>query len=268
MNINTNMPNLSAQFYFNLYNKKNQSVMERLASGKRINKASDDAAGLSIANKMNSYIKSMSMAETNIQNGQSMLQTADSAQSQITDILYRIRDLAIQADNGVYSVADKTALQNEYNDLKAEVDRIANNTTYNDVNIANANTSVTLHVSEKATDTMTINFQDVRSATLGIGALDLTTNPSGAITAVDAALNTVSANRANLGAKMNRLDFSSQNLQSSKTNLEASLSRIQDADLAKEMSENAKYQILMQSSMQMIGQSNNNLASILTLLQR
>jgi flagellin len=246
-----------------------EQTMERLSSGKRINAAKDDAAGLAIVTRMNSQIRGMQTATRNAQDGQSLLQTAESALGSISDILSRMRELAVQADNGTYSTTDKTSLQAEVADLIAEIDHIAQNTTFNGISLLNGtSTLVSLHISDKATDVIGVSLQNGTSGSLAVGTVNVSTGAQAAITAIDTALNTVSTSRANLGAKQNRLNFIIDNLQIAKQNTEASKSRIEDADMAQEASELTKRQILAQSSMSMLQQANQSKQSVLSLLQQ
>lgn len=266
MYVNTNYNSLVSRTNLQSANSDLSKSMERLSSGLRINGAADDAAGLAISTRMTSQVKGMEQAFRNAQDGVSLIQTTEGAMGTVTDMLQRMRELAVQADNGTYSATDKASMQSEVDALVAEVDHIANNTTFNGINTLNAAGTINLHISEKATDTIAVNTIDAQAATLGVAGLDLGADAQGAITAIDGAIQTISSARGDLGATQNRLGFISDSLQSNINNTSASRSRIADADMAKEMSDLTKSNILSQTTMNMLSRANSQPQGILSLL--
>jgi flagellin len=269
MYVNTNYNSLVSRS--NLFNTNNDlsKSMERLSSGLRINGASDDAAGLAIATRMTSQVRGMEQAFRNAQDGVSLIQTTEGALGTTTDMLQRMRELAVQADNGTYSASDKQSMEDEAASLTAEIDHIATTTTFNGINVLAAASTVDLHISEKSSDTITVNLVDATSANLLGGPVDFSTTASTqtAIDDIDTAITTLNTARGNLGATQNRLDFVSDSLQSNINNTSASRSRIQDADMAKEMSDLTKSQILSQTTMAMLARANSQPQGIMQLLQ-
>ncbi|MEJ1518018.1 flagellin [Bacillus cereus] len=268
MRINTNTVSLNTQ---NLLRKSSQGLekgMERLSSGKRINNASDDAAGLAIATRMDSKIRGMDVGIRNSNDGISAAQTAEGALGSITNILQRMRDLAVQSSNGTNNTDDSAALDKEYGQLKEEIDHIANNTTFNGVNLLNAAGKVSIQLSDVKDDTMDISTIDAKAATLTVATGITTAADAGkAMDEIDAALKTVSTARADYGANLNRLNFNIDNISSSKNNLAAAKSRIEDADMAAEVSEMTKNRILTQTGMAMLSQANQNPQQVMQLIQ-
>ncbi|GAB6471657.1 flagellin [Bacillus cereus] len=270
MKINTNVVSLNTQ---NLLRKNSQSLenhMGRLSSGKRINSAADDAAGVAIATRMDSKIRGMEVGVRNSNDGISAAQTAESALGSITNILQRMRDLAVQSSNGTNNTDDRASLDGEYTQLKGEIDHIANNTTFNGVNLLNVvgGGTIDIQLSDVKGDTMAIKTMDATAATLTVAAkIDTAANAATAMTEIDAAIKSVSTARADYGANLNRLNFNVDNISSAKNNLSAAKSRIEDADMAAEVSEMTKNKILMQSGMAMLSQANQNPQQVTQLLQ-
>lgn len=266
--VNTNISSLTAQKSLNGSNSSLNKAMERLSTGLRINNASDDAAGLAIAERLKGQVKGMSQANRNAQDGISLLQTAEGSLGVQSDILQRMRELSIQASNGTNSDTDKTSIQAEITQLTAELDHIAGNSSFNGIQLLDGSaTTVKLHISEKASDTMDITLTKATSAELLGGALDVEGDAAGAITAIDEALDKVSTARSTLGAAQNRLGFVTDNLATAQINTEASLSRIQDSDMSAESSNLAKAEILSQATMAMLARSNTQQQNVLSLLR-
>ncbi|PFJ25508.1 flagellin [Bacillus thuringiensis] len=270
MKINTNVVSLNTQ---NLLRKNSQNLenkMERLSSGKRINSAADDAAGVAISTRMDSKIRGMEVGVRNSNDGISAAQTAESALGSITNILQRMRDLAVQSANGTNNTDDRASLDGEFKQLTKEIDHIATNTTFNGVNLLNVTGGGTLDIqlSDVKGDTMSIKTIDATSATLGL-TQDVTdaTKAAASMVEIDKAIKDVSTARADYGANLNRLNFNIDNISSAKNNLSAAKSRIEDADMAAEVSEMTKSKILMQSGMAMLSQANQNPQQVTQLLQ-
>lgn len=277
--INTNVKALIAQNAMVVNNRSLGKAMEQLSTGRRINSAADDAAGLTIADRMTSQIRGLNQAVRNANDGISMLQTAESATQEVTNMLQRMRELAVQAANDTYSSADRSSIQLENDALAAEITRISNNTQWNAMYLFNSAASaaigsalaVTLQVGMNGTsgDTITATFQAIDAGTLGVSALTLSTS-SGAQTAMstlDTAIATIDTFRANMGAWVNRLTYAGDNLMAVSTFTSASRSRIQDADYASVTTELARTQIIQQASTAMLAQANQQPAAVLSLLQ-
>jgi len=267
MYINTNTGSLIARNAMRINDNDTSKAMQRLSTGLRINTAADDAAGLAISERMNAQTKGMNQAYRNAQDGISLIQTAEGAMGTISDILQRLRELSVQADNGTYSDADKTSIKAEMDLLVDEIDHISTTTSFNGMTLLDSASSLTLHISDKSTDTISVSLIDVDAAALGVDSLDVTSDAQAAISAIDDALDKVSSARADLGATQSRLDFISDNLQINIQNTSASKSRISDADMAEESSNLTKAQILSQSSLAMLGKANQAPQGVLQLLQ-
>ncbi|MGF7534915.1 flagellin [Bacillus mexicanus] len=275
MYVNTNISSTIARNNLSNVSDALNKSMERLSSGLRINSAADDAAGLSIATRMESQVTGMNQAYRNAQDGVSLIQTAEGSMGTVSDILQRVRELSVQADNGTNSSTDLTSIQGEIDQLVKEIDHIAKNSTFNGKSLLASTQTVTLHISDKATDTISVSLYDIQSASLGnatdgyVSAIDVesTGGAQTAIKIVDAALNQISGYRGELGATQNRLGFISDNLTTAKTNTEAAQSRIQDTDMSAEMSELTKNQVLQQATISMLAKANQQPQSVLSLLQ-
>jgi flagellin len=274
MNINTNIASISTRNYMRQTNLKMETVMERLSSGLRINNAGDDAAGLAISTKMTSIIRGLDTATRNSNDGISLLQTAESALGSITNVLQRIRELAVQADNDTYNATDKQSLQDEIDELLKEIDHVGQTTEFNGVKLLDGTvTQINLHISHLATDIESIALMQADTAAAGLNLssatnVDVTTDAQLAITTIDAALNSVSAWRADFGAMLNRLNYTIDNLSVTSKNTQGARSRIEDADMSLEYSEMTKNRILLQSGMSMLTQANQQPQMILQLLQQ
>jgi flagellin len=258
--IQTNVASLQAQSNLGKTQHVLQTSFQRLSSGFRINSAADDAAGLGISDSMTAQIRSYAVAERNAMDGISMAQTADGASSQVASMLARMRELAMQARNGSYTSTDRSNLDVEYQQLVAEVDRMAQSVQFNGTSLLNATTTVAFQVGigTTASDQVSLVFGGLTSSTLGIAATDVTTigNAGTALTSIDTAIANVSTKRANFGAAMNRLQTTVVNIQSMKNNLSAANSRIRDVDVAEESSQLARTQVLAQAGAAVLSQAN------------
>jgi len=250
-------------------------TLEKLSSGLRINRAADDAAGLAISEKMRAQIRGMRQAVRNAQDGISFIQTAEGALNETHSILNRMRELTVQASNGIYTGEDKDKLQEEFNQLRAELDRIADTTEFNTQVLLNgtfSGTSIAFQVGANEGQRISTEIGSMRAADLGItsglsiGAGTSSTELDSVLNAIDDAIDTVSAERSKLGAIQNRLEHTISNLSVTMENLAASESRIRDVDMAQEMTEFTKNQILMQSATAMLAQANMKPQAVLQLL--
>ena len=249
-------------------------AIERLSTGKRINSASDDAAGLAIATRMTSEVRGLSMASRNANDGISLAQTAEGGMNEITNMLQRMRELAVQAANGTLSDGDRDNLQVEFTAMVSQIDNVANRTNFNGVNVLNAAGTLNIQTGSSAGEVVTISTYDVTAATLGVNALVIgdsatpgNVDTDAALTAIDTALTTVTTAQANLGASQNRLEATVSSLTNRITNLSESRSRIQDADFSAESTQLAKFQVLSQASTAMLAQANQSQQGVLSLIR-
>lgn len=248
--------------------------MERLSSGLRINRAADDAAGLAVSEGMRSQIRGMNVASRNAQDGVSMVQVADGALGNVGDMLQRVRDLAVQASNGTLTDAQRGNLDTEVQQILTEIGKTGTDTEFNGLKIlagsvATAASAVTLQVGANASQSIAFTIATVSTSDLGISGIAVSTAASAtaAIASLDAAISTVTTSRANLGAIQNRLEHTINRLGMTSENLQAAESRIRDADMASEMIDFTKHQILQQSGMAMLAQANQSPQSVLSLLR-
>ena len=248
--------------------------IEKLSSGLRINRAGDDAAGLSISEKMRSQIRGLRMASKNAQDGISLIQTAEGALTEVHAILQRMRELVIQAANlGTQEQEDLDALQNEIAQLIEEIDKISERTEFNEKKLLDGSyTGQVFQIGANEGQTMSVEIGDMSAAALGVDGLDVSaftgdaTLIDTALGNVDNAIKTVSEERSKLGAYQNRLEHTIANLDNAAENLQAAESRIRDVDMAYEMMNFTKFQILQQASTAMLAQANLAPQSVLQLL--
>ena len=269
--------NVEASNAHRLLSNTNSAVsksIERLSSGLRINRGADDAAGLAVSESMRSQIRGMNVAQRNAQDGVSMVQVADGALGTVGDMLQRVRDLAVQASNGTLTDAQRKNLDIEVQQILSEVGKTGTDTEFNGVKIlagsvATAASAVTLQVGANASQNIAFTIGTVSASDLGISGIAVSSaaSASAAIASLDAAINTVTTARANLGAIQNRLESTINRLGVTAENVQAAESRIRDADMAQEMIQFTKNQILQQSGTAMLAQANQAPQSILSLLR-
>ncbi len=265
MTINTNLVSLNAQRNLSTSQMSLATSMQRLSSGLRVNSAGDDAAGLAIATRMNAQIKGTNVAIRNANDGISLAQTAEGALATVTDALQRMRELAVQAQNGTNGTTDRANLNTEYQQLSQEITRIAAQTKFNGTAIVGASAGAQVfQVGANNGDTLTITTSTV--TTVG-GDLTTSGNAATAVTALDTALDTISTNRATYGAAISRFGFAISNLQITAENQTAAHGRIMDADFAAETSNLSRAQILQQAGSAMVAQANQLPNTVLTLLR-
>jgi len=254
---------------------------KELSSGMRINSAADDASGLSVSERMRSQIRGLNQASRNVMNGVSMLQTAEGYMSSTTDILQRIRELAVQSANGIYSDEDRAMLQTEVEQLVSEVDRISQTAEFNGMTLLSgrfAEDGIRLQVGANVDQNFTVKLGDMSASALGLKgagqdgteqAISLADPESAnmALATVDEALKTVNKSRADIGASMNRMEMTQKGIDIASENLAASESRIRDTDMAKTITSHVKNQILQQASVSLLSQANTNSQNVLALLK-
>jgi flagellin len=271
--INTNIAAMKAANASTSADKMLGTAMERLSTGKRINSAKDDAAGLAISATMTSQIRGMNQAIRNANDGIALAQTADGALNEVTNMLQRIRELSIQSKSGTYSDGDRNNLQAEVTQLQAQIDDILTNTKFNGVTLfsttSGSDVTITIQAGDAAASTIDLTIAGLDGTTLTVTSLDVT-DPTAAATTianVDNALTSINTTRASLGAGQSRLESAVNNLTSNATNLSDARSRIEDADYSSETTALAKAQILSQASTAMISQANQSQQNVLSLLK-
>lgn len=284
MRINNNIMAMNTHRQLGINNTGVSKSLEKLSSGFRINRAGDDAAGLSISEKMRSQIRGLNMASKNAQDGISMIQTTEGGLQEAQAILQRMRELSVQGANDTYENVDKNAILDEIKELTDEIGRIKDTIQFNNMKVLDGSTEeVTLQVGANSGEVMTVDFNQEGINLSGIheslttvvtslsGALAASGSSSAAfqnaITEIDDQVKLVSAGRSKLGAAQNRLEHTIKNLDNAAENLQASESRIRDVDMAKEMMEFTKQTILQQASTAMLAQSNQVPQTVLQLLR-
>lgn len=286
MIINHNMSAMFSQRTLGHTNLSVQKNIEKLSSGLRINRSGDDASGLAVSEKMRSQIRGLNQASTNAQNGISFIQVAEAFLQETTDVIQRIRELSVQAANGIYSAEDRLYIQVEVSQLVAEVDRIASHTQFNGMNMLTGrfarqggeNTvtaSMWFHIGANMDQrtrayigTMTAVAMGIRDAgDESVMNIDSPEKANRAIGTLDQAIKRINKQRADLGAYQNRLDHTVAGINVAAENLQAAESRIRDVDMAKEMVDYTKNQILVQSGTAMLAQANQATQSVLSLLR-
>ena len=283
--VNTNVNASIAQNALVRNERSMNTAMERLSTGQRINSAADDAAGLAIGSRMTSQIRGLDVGIRNANDAISMVATADGALIEVTNMLQRMRELALQASNGTTTSADRSYLSSEYANLLAEIDRIAENTQWNGNTILNhittASSTFKYQVGANGGQTIDVDFGNMTDTVSGVftdlkashSVITSTTTASAltqgtsAVVALDSAITSVNSQRATFGAAMNQLTYAVDNLSNVKVNSEAARSRIADTDYAVETSELARTQIIQQAGTAMLAQANQMPQTVLSLLQ-
>ncbi|MDG0811865.1 flagellin N-terminal helical domain-containing protein [Cohnella rhizosphaerae] len=256
MRINHNITALNTHRNMGLNTDAAGKNMEKLSSGLRINRAADDAAGLAVSEKMRGQIRGLEQAQRNVQDGVSFVQTAEGAMNEVSSMLSRMKELNVQKLNGTYSSGDKANIDQELDQLGQQIDKIFSETKFNGINITSG---ATIQISD--TSGVTISIDTV--STTGITGL----SSSSTLTNIEDAIKNTSTERAKLGAKQNRLEYTSNNLGTTVENLTAAESRIRDTDMAKEMVNLTKNNILLQASQAMLAQANSQPQGVLSLLR-
>ena len=305
MVINTNMGALNAQRILDTSSREQATSMERLTSGLRINKAADDAAGLAVSTGMTTQIRGTDQAIRNANDSMGMLQTLDGATEEVVNMLQRMRELSVQSMNGTYNDDNRKQMQSEFGQLQNEIQRVADTTKFNGMNIMNASTfgsaavaatfattsagAISVAVSNASAFKAHVGWEAGSANRIGVAMLNFSTLSaigaaitlhsgistygsgvalaSTAMTAIDGSLSVIKNMQANWGALQNRLDSTVNNLSNINENISASRSRIQDADFAKESANLARTQVLQQAGMSMLSQANQNSQNVLSLLR-
>src|ERR671938_676677 len=240
--------------------------MERLSSGYRINRAADDAAGLAISERLRGQINGLDQSQRNVQDAVSLVQTAEGSLTEVHAMLQRVRELAVQYKNGSLSASDRLAIQSEVNMLASEIERIGSTAQFNGIQLLNSAQTISFQVGAEDGEIITVSTISLGSAA-NSSVFSLNAANATDISEIDAAIDTISAQRAQFGAVQNRLEHTLANLSIYQENLQASESRIRDVDMAAEMVDFTKLQILQQSGTAMVAQANQLPQSVLQLLR-
>lgn len=276
MIINHNMSAMAASRMSNINTGNIDGSIAKLSSGERINRASDDAAGLSISEKMRSQIRGLNQASKNVADGVGLIQTASGYLSETTDILQRIRELAVQSSNGVYQSEERQMIQIEVSQLISEIDRISSTAQFNGINLLSgrfAEDAISFHIGANMDQNVQVNIGSMSASALGLTDQDgeMITIASSeqanmVIGTIDEALKTVNKQRADLGAYQNRFEMAQKGIDISAENLQAAESRIRDTNMAEEIVSYTKNQLLQQAATSMISQANSQSENVLKLL--
>ncbi len=269
--IGTNIASLRAGNAANAASNQLQSAMQRLSTGSRINSSKDDAAGIAIASSMTASIRGMNQGIRNANDGMAMAQTADGALNEVTNMLQRVRELAVQSASGTYSDADRTNLQTEVTALTGQITSILSNTKFNGVALfdgtAGTSGAVKVQAGSTSADTVSVSFAKIDLSAATAASVSSASNATTALGLVDTALTTVNTARAGFGAASSQLQSVVNNLSSNVENLSQARSGIQDADFSSETANLAKAQILSQASTAMLAQANQSQQGVLSLLK-
>ena len=271
LRVNNNIFSLNAQRNLSNVSERLSGNFARLSSGLRIASASDDAAGLGIAERMRSQIRSLNQAGRNAQDGISLAQTAESATNETNSNLVRMRELAVQASNGTLNTGDRAVLNTEFTALVNEIERVATQTTFNNVNLLDgSSSSISIQVGAESGEQIDVSLSDISRSGLGISGssfdLTTTTNAGAALNTIDTAIDSLTTFRGNLGAVQNRLSSTSRSIAATVEGLTASESRIRDVDVASETADLTRNSILQQAALSVLSQANTQPQIALSLL--
>jgi flagellin len=275
LRVNTNIASLTAQRHMSVVTNRLQGNYSRLASGLRIATAADDAAGLAISEKMRSQIRSFTVASRNAQDGISLAQTAEGALSEVSNVLSRMRELAMQSSNGTLSAGDRQTLDAEYQAMLNEIDRIATQTTFNDINLLDGTVpggSVEIQVGINLAEVIDVTLGDMQVANatgLNLATTDITSaaNAQALLADLDAALTFTNTTRGDLGAQQNRMESALRSIMNARENLSSAESRIRDVDVAEESADLTRNSIMQQAATSILQQANTQPQIALSLLQ-
>lgn len=267
--INTNVSALRAQKAGRQASAAQDAAMQRLSTGKRINTARDDAAGLAIVTRMDAKIRGLSQAMRNANDGISLVQTAEGAMAEISNVLVRMRELSVQSSSGTATTTDRAALHEEFSALLSQIGDISTRTDFNGTKLLDGTANINVQTGVNSGENVNVTIANLSATGLSINSLDISTATGAgtALTTLDTAINTVATERAALGAIQNRLDSTVNNLTSTIVNLSESKSRIEDADFSVETTKLASAQILAQASTAMLAQANQSQQGVLNLLR-
>ena len=268
--INTNVSALLAQNAMTKNSRAQGAAMEQLSTGSRINSAKDDAAGLAIGQSMTSQIRGLNQAVRNLNDGVNMLQTAEGALNETSNMLQRMRELAVQSSNGTYSSAQRDYLNTEFQALSAQITKISTQTKWNDQSLLTTATNFVFQAGKDNTQTITATIADMGAVGLGITTVLSVATVTGSalsITALDTAIGTINTQRASIGAAINQMTYAVDNLSNVSSNAAASRSSIMDTDYAAASTQLSKTQIIQQAATAMLAQANQQPQAVLSLLK-
>jgi len=267
--INTNVSALYSQNALKTNTRSMNTAMEQLSTGTRINSAKDDAAGLAISQNMTSVIRGLNMAVRNLNDGVNMIQTADGAMIEQTNMLQRMRELAVQASNGTNSPAQTTYLNVEFQALVTQIGSISSQTTWNGMNLMNATSTFSFQSGASSGQTISVVVTSMGTSSLGISTASISSASAAAtsIATLDTAMNSINSQRAKLGAGINRMAYAADNLTNVSANTTASRSAIMDTDYALATTQLAKNQIIQQAATAMLAQANQQPSAVMALLK-
>ena len=267
--INTNVSALSAQNALRTNARSMSTNMEQLSTGSRINSAKDDAAGLAIGQSMTSQVRGLNMAVRNINDGVNMMQTAEGAMIEQSNMLQRMRELAVQSANGTVSTAQRSYLNTEFQALTSQIGNIASQTTWNGTNLMSATATFSFQAGASSGQTISVVVTEMSTSSLGISTASISSASvaSSAIATLDTALNSINSQRATIGAGINQMTYAADNMSNIAANVTASRSTIMDTDYATASTNLAKNQIIQQAATAMLAQANQQPQSVLSLLK-
>jgi flagellin len=266
LRINTNVEAFNAHRQLSGTSEKLGKAMERLSSGYRINRAADDAAGLAITEKLRGQIGGLEQAQRNAQDAISLVQTAEGNLQEVHSMLQRVRELAVQYKNGSLSANDRTAIQSEVNQLASEIERIGQSAEFNGIKVLNTTQTLSFQVGAADGQVITVSLISLGSG-VGVSYFALSAAGVSDIAEIDSAIDVVSSQRSTFGAVQNRLGYTLENAAIYQENLTASESRVRDVDMAREMVNFTKLQILQQAGTSMLAQANSSSQGVLSLLR-
>jgi len=267
--INTNVSALSAQNALRTNARSMSTNMEQLSTGSRVNSAKDDAAGLAIGQNMTSQIRGLNMAVRNINDGVNMMQTAEGAMIEQSNMLQRMRELAVQASNGTVSDTQRSYLDTEFQALVTQIGSIASQTTWNGTDLMSATATFTFQAGASSGQTISVAISGMDTTSLGIDTASVTSSTVAidTIATLDTALNSINSQRATIGAGINQMTYAADNMSNIAANVTASRSTIMDTDYATASTNLAKNQIIQQAATAMLAQANQQPQSVLSLLK-
>ena len=267
--INTNVSALSAQNALRTNARSMSTNMEQLSTGSRINSAKDDAAGLAIGQNMTTQIRGLNMAVRNVNDAVNMMQTAEGAMIEQTNMLQRMRELAVQSASGTYSTTQRSYLTTEFNALVTQIGSISSQSEWNGTNLMNATGTFSFQAGSASGQTINVVITSMSTASLGISTASITTSTaaSSAIATLDTAINSINSQRATIGASINQMTYAADNLTNISSNASASRSTVMDTDYATASTNLAKNQIIQQAATAMLAQANQQPQAVLSLLK-
>ena len=267
--INTNVSALSAQNALKTNARSMNTAMEQLSTGTRVNSAKDDAAGLAIGQSMTTQVRGLNMAVRNVNDAVNMLQTAEGAMIEQTNMLQRMRELAVQSASGTYSDTQRSYMTTEFNALTTQIGSISSQSTWNGTNLMNATGTFSYQAGASSGQTINVVITSMSTASLGVSTSSITsaTTAASAIATLDTAINSINSQRATLGASINQMSYAADNLTNISTNAAASRSTVMDTDYATASTNLAKNQIIQQAATAMLAQANQQPQAVLSLLK-